>query len=145
LARRQVLLQRHQEAVATARTRDDQIIVYANNNHRINTSAAAATLAAHGYRNVRTYPGGLVDWEAAGYVSEAHRGGRRKPSLPTNLAPPVPARPARQRSTLRQRLVRQFTSSKRDDDAHSPADAGPGQAVMSRPTPRANNHTDQPI
>jgi hypothetical protein len=40
LTRRQVLLQRHQEAVATARTRDDQIIVYATNHHRINTSAA---------------------------------------------------------------------------------------------------------
>ena len=50
--------------------RDDQIILYANNHYRINTTAAAAALAAHGYRNVRTYPGGLADWEAAGYPVE---------------------------------------------------------------------------
>jgi rhodanese-related sulfurtransferase len=51
--------------------RDDQIILYANNHHRGNTTAAAAALRAHGYRNVRSYPGGLADWEAAGYPSRA--------------------------------------------------------------------------
>jgi rhodanese-related sulfurtransferase len=50
--------------------RDDQIILYANNYHRSSTSAAAAALVAHGYRNVRTYPGGLADWQAAGYPVE---------------------------------------------------------------------------
>jgi rhodanese-related sulfurtransferase len=50
--------------------RDDQIILYANNHHRVNTTAAAAALRAHGYRNVRSYPGGLADWEAAGYPVE---------------------------------------------------------------------------
>jgi rhodanese-related sulfurtransferase len=50
--------------------RDDQIILYANTHHRGNTTAAAAALRAHGYRNVRSYPGGLVDWEAAGYPVE---------------------------------------------------------------------------
>lgn len=49
---------------------DDQIILYANNHHRGNTTAAAAALWAHGYRNVRSYPGGLADWEAAGYPVE---------------------------------------------------------------------------
>ena len=52
--------------------RDDQIIPYANNRHRINTTAAAHALAAHGYRNVRAYPGGLADWEAAGYPVEGN-------------------------------------------------------------------------
>jgi rhodanese-related sulfurtransferase len=50
--------------------RDDQIILYANNHHRINTTAAAHALDAHGYRDVRCYPGGLADWEAAGYPVE---------------------------------------------------------------------------
>jgi rhodanese-related sulfurtransferase len=53
--------------------RDDQIILYTNNHHRGNTSAAAAALRAHGYRNVRSYPGGLADWEAAGYPVEGDR------------------------------------------------------------------------
>jgi rhodanese-related sulfurtransferase len=52
--------------------RDDQIILYANNHYRGNTSAAAAALAAHGYRNVRIYRGGLVDWQAAGYPVEGN-------------------------------------------------------------------------
>jgi rhodanese-related sulfurtransferase len=52
--------------------RDDQIILYANNHHRSNTSAAAAALTAHGYRNVRTYPGGLADWQVAGYPFEGN-------------------------------------------------------------------------
>jgi rhodanese-related sulfurtransferase len=52
--------------------RDDQIILYANNYHRSSTSAAAAALVAHGYRNVRTYPGGLADWQAAGYPVEGN-------------------------------------------------------------------------
>jgi rhodanese-related sulfurtransferase len=63
--------------------RDDQIILYANNHHRGNTTAAAAALRAHGYRNVRSYPGGLADWEAAGYPVEgnnvATRSRRRPP------------------------------------------------------------------
>jgi rhodanese-related sulfurtransferase len=50
--------------------RDDPIILYANNHHRVNTTAAVAALRAHGYRNVRSYPGGLADWEAAGYPVE---------------------------------------------------------------------------
>ena len=62
--------------------RDDQIILYANNHHRSNTCAAAAALVAHGYRNVRTYPGGLADWQAAGYPVEGNNvatGSRRRP------------------------------------------------------------------
>ena len=50
--------------------RDDKIILYASDRYRVNTAAAAHALAAHGYRNVRSYPGGLADWEAAGYPVE---------------------------------------------------------------------------
>jgi rhodanese-related sulfurtransferase len=49
---------------------DDQIVLYANNHHRVNTRAAYDALRAHGYRNVRAYAGGLADWEAAGYPVE---------------------------------------------------------------------------
>ncbi|HEV8649843.1 MAG TPA: rhodanese-like domain-containing protein [Actinomycetes bacterium] len=52
--------------------RDDEIIVYANNHHRINTTAAYHALSAHGYRNVWCYAGGLVDWEDAGYPVEGN-------------------------------------------------------------------------
>jgi rhodanese-related sulfurtransferase len=52
--------------------RDDEIIVYANDHHRINTAVAYQALRAHGYRNVRCYVGGLADWEAAGYPFEGH-------------------------------------------------------------------------
>jgi rhodanese-related sulfurtransferase len=50
--------------------RDDEIIVYANDHHRINTAVAYQALRAHGYRNVRCYLGGVADWEAAGYPVE---------------------------------------------------------------------------
>ena len=52
--------------------RDDEIIVYANDHHRINTAVAYQALHAHGYRNVRCYVGGVADWEAAGYPVEGH-------------------------------------------------------------------------
>jgi len=44
-------------------------MLYANH-HRVNTPAAYYVLRAHGYRNVRCYPGGLADWEAAGHPVE---------------------------------------------------------------------------
>jgi rhodanese-related sulfurtransferase len=75
--------------------RDDQIILYAHNHYRSNTSAAAAALAAHGYRNIRTDPGGLADWEAAGYPRRGRQRGHRQPSPPALWAPPTPARAAR--------------------------------------------------
>jgi rhodanese-related sulfurtransferase len=46
---------------------DDEIILYANDHYRVNTAAAYDALVAHGYHNVRSYLGGLADWEAAGY------------------------------------------------------------------------------
>jgi rhodanese-related sulfurtransferase len=56
-------------AMGALRT-DDEIILYANDHHRVNTSAAYQALRLHGYRNVRCYLGGLADWEAAGYPVE---------------------------------------------------------------------------
>jgi rhodanese-related sulfurtransferase len=50
--------------------RGAEIVVYANNHHRVNSAAAYHALIAHGYRNVACYVGGLADWEAAGYPVE---------------------------------------------------------------------------
>jgi rhodanese-related sulfurtransferase len=50
--------------------RDDQIILYSTSQHRRDVAAAFDALAAHGYRNLRCYVGGLVDWEDAGYRVE---------------------------------------------------------------------------
>jgi rhodanese-related sulfurtransferase len=50
--------------------RDDDIILYSTNQHRLDTAAAFDALTAHGYRNVCCYAGGLADWEDAGYPVE---------------------------------------------------------------------------
>jgi rhodanese-related sulfurtransferase len=50
--------------------RDDEIILYSTDHRRLDTRAAFDALKAHGYRNVCCYPGGLADWEDAGYPVE---------------------------------------------------------------------------
>jgi rhodanese-related sulfurtransferase len=52
--------------------RDAEVVVYANNHHRVNSAAAYHALVAHGYRNVSCYVGGLADWQAAGYPVEGN-------------------------------------------------------------------------
>ena len=49
---------------------DDEIILYSTDHRRLDTRAAFDALKAHGYRNVCCYPGGLADWEDAGYPVE---------------------------------------------------------------------------
>jgi rhodanese-related sulfurtransferase len=51
--------------------RDDEIILYSTSHHRQDTRAAFDALTAHGYRHVRCYLGGLVDWVDAGFPVEA--------------------------------------------------------------------------
>jgi rhodanese-related sulfurtransferase len=67
----------------SALRRDDAIVLYANNHHRVNTRTAYDALRANGYRNVECYLGGLADWETAGYPVEGNavgdRGDRRWP------------------------------------------------------------------
>jgi rhodanese-related sulfurtransferase len=95
-----------------ALNRDDQIILHANNHHRGNTTAAAAALRAHGYRNVRSYPGGLADWEAAGYPVEGDSvGAGTDPRWPP-LAQPPGTRAVRRLPPLRQRLVRVWLATR---------------------------------
>jgi rhodanese-related sulfurtransferase len=49
---------------------DDEIILYCFDPACMNSSRAYEVLEQHGYRRLRHYSGGLVDWEAAGYPLE---------------------------------------------------------------------------
>jgi rhodanese-related sulfurtransferase len=49
---------------------DDDIVVYCSNVDCNASVAAIAHLREQGYRNVRHYAGGLIDWEAAGLPIE---------------------------------------------------------------------------
>ena len=49
---------------------DDEIIVYCSNPACAASSFAYRFLMNHGYKNVRRYAGGLLEWEDAGYPLE---------------------------------------------------------------------------
>jgi rhodanese-related sulfurtransferase len=49
---------------------DEEIIVYCSDPACTNSIRAYEVLWQHGYRSVRHYAGGLLDWEAAGYPLE---------------------------------------------------------------------------
>jgi rhodanese-related sulfurtransferase len=51
---------------------DDDIVVYCSNIDCRASRKAIATLLEHGYRHVRHYPGGLLDWEGAGLPVEGN-------------------------------------------------------------------------
>ena len=58
------------EEMFSALGKDEEIVVYCSN---VDCHASLATiqkLRAQGYRNVRHYAGGLIDWEAAGLPLE---------------------------------------------------------------------------
>ena len=50
--------------------RDEEIVVYCSNVDCRASLSAIKKLLEHGYTNVRHYPGGLLDWEAAGLPVE---------------------------------------------------------------------------
>ncbi len=49
---------------------DDEVIVYCSAVDCLSSVALYRDLVAHGYRNVRRYAGGLLDWEDAGLPLE---------------------------------------------------------------------------
>jgi rhodanese-related sulfurtransferase len=49
---------------------DDEIIVYCSNVDCLSSVALYRALVERGYRNVRRYAGGLLDWEGAGLTLE---------------------------------------------------------------------------
>ena len=46
---------------------DDEIVVYCSNEQCIASQVVYKILEGRGYKNVRRYAGGLVNWEEAGY------------------------------------------------------------------------------
>ena len=59
---------------------DDEVVVYCSNVDCLSSVALYRDLVRHGYRNVRRYAGGLLDWEDAGLPIEgefAVRDGQR--------------------------------------------------------------------
>ena len=58
------------DARAAGLAEDDDVVVYCSNVDCNASVAAIAHLRAQGYRNVRHYAGGLIDWEAAGLPIE---------------------------------------------------------------------------
>jgi rhodanese-related sulfurtransferase len=50
--------------------RDDEIVVYCSNDMCYASTATYQLLVQRGFKNVRRYAGGLLDWQAAGYPLE---------------------------------------------------------------------------
>jgi rhodanese-related sulfurtransferase len=50
--------------------RDDEIVVYCSNDMCYASTATYQFLVQRGFKNVRRYAGGLLDWQAAGYPLE---------------------------------------------------------------------------
>ena len=49
---------------------DEDIVIYCSGENCIASIAAYSMLQAKGFKNVRRYAGGLIDWEQAGYPLE---------------------------------------------------------------------------
>ena len=58
------------DALYAALRPDDEIVVYCSQNDCLSSVAVYRDLVARGYRNVRRYSGGLMDWEDAGLPLE---------------------------------------------------------------------------
>jgi rhodanese-related sulfurtransferase len=58
------------EALYAAVKPDDEVVVYCSNVDCLSSVALYRDLVARGYRNVRRYAGGLLDWEDAGLPLE---------------------------------------------------------------------------
>jgi rhodanese-related sulfurtransferase len=58
------------DALYAALRPDDEIVVYCSQNDCLSSVAMYRDLVARGYRNVRRYSGGLMDWEDAGLPLE---------------------------------------------------------------------------
>jgi len=54
----------------SALQKDDEIVVYCSNVDCLSSVAVYRALVERGYRNVRRYAGGLLDWEEAGLSLE---------------------------------------------------------------------------
>ena len=60
---------------------DDEIVVYCSNVDCLSSVALYRALLERGYRNVRRYAGGLIDWEEAGLPLEGSTATTAGPDL----------------------------------------------------------------
>jgi rhodanese-related sulfurtransferase len=67
-----------QDALAEL-SQDDEIVVYCSSYDCSASVIAYAYLVHHGYRHVRRYAGGILDWEEAGYQLEGEMVGEKTP------------------------------------------------------------------
>jgi len=58
-----------EEALASL-AQDDEVVVYCSSNACIASVLAYKYLVHHGYKHVRRYAGGILDWEESGYPLE---------------------------------------------------------------------------
>lgn len=58
------------EELYSTLAKDDEIVVYCSNVDCLSSVALYRALLAHGYKNVRRYAGGLIEWEDAGLPLE---------------------------------------------------------------------------
>jgi rhodanese-related sulfurtransferase len=58
-----------EEALASL-AQDDEIVVYCSSYECIASVSAYEYLVHHGYKHVRRYAGGILDWEEVGYPLE---------------------------------------------------------------------------
>jgi rhodanese-related sulfurtransferase len=58
------------EEVYSSLDKDDEVVVYCSTVDCLSSVALYRDLVAHGYKNVRRYAGGLIDWEDAGLPLE---------------------------------------------------------------------------
>ena len=58
------------EKLYAAVQKDDEVVVYCSNIDCLSSIALYRALVDRGYRNVRRYSGGLIDWEGAGLPLE---------------------------------------------------------------------------
>jgi rhodanese-related sulfurtransferase len=64
------------EALYAAVRPEDEVVVYCSQVDCLSSVALYRDLVRRGYRNVRRYSGGLLDWEAAGLPLEGEFGSR---------------------------------------------------------------------
>ena len=58
------------EELYSSLDKDDEVVVYCSTVDCLSSVAMYRALVAHGYKNVRRYAGGLIDWEDAGFPLE---------------------------------------------------------------------------
>jgi len=63
--------------------REDEIVVYCADVHCVASIYAYRLLEREGFTRLRRYPGGVADWEEAGYPLEGHTRDRARSQVPS--------------------------------------------------------------